>query len=137
RVELSWHCPLPTWPQVLSSLPSSSWHQVPPLPSKDIKPENLIVKVNGEKVKMTIIDLGAAIEEPEKPATEQLCTIPWASPQMHHGKYIPAANDAWSVGIMLFEMATGRHPFPEVFNDDFNLEWIVTSTQVEVAVESV
>jgi serine/threonine protein kinase len=39
-------------------------------------------------------------------------TLPYMSPEQMHVGVIDHRSDLWSVGIMLFELVTGRHPMP-------------------------
>ena len=86
---------------------------------RDIKPDNIIV--NGNRVK--VLDFGIAkrvgveTTTPDSPTgfvTQQgmiLGTINYMSPEQALGKSIDARTDIFSLGIVLYEAATGRQPF--------------------------
>jgi serine/threonine protein kinase/TolA-binding protein len=86
---------------------------------RDIKPDNIIV--NGNRVK--VLDFGIAkrigveTTTPDAPTgfvTQQgmiLGTINYMSPEQALGKTIDARTDIFSLGIVLYEAATGRLPF--------------------------
>jgi len=86
---------------------------------RDIKPDNIIV--NGNRVK--VLDFGIAkrigveTTAPDAPTgfvTQQgmiLGTINYMSPEQALGKSIDARTDIFSLGIVLYEAATGRLPF--------------------------
>ena len=85
---------------------------------RDIKPDNIIV--TGSRVK--VLDFGIAkqvgvVSGDEKTATlvtQQgmiLGTIHYMSPEQALGKPIDARTDIFSLGVVLYEAATGRLPF--------------------------
>ncbi|HEX3577804.1 MAG TPA: protein kinase [Thermoanaerobaculia bacterium] len=87
---------------------------------RDIKPDNIIV--SGNRVK--VLDFGIAkqvgvagapsSETPTAFVTQQgmiLGTIHYMSPEQALGKTIEGRTDVFSLGVVLYEMATGRRPF--------------------------
>ncbi len=76
---------------------------------RDIKPQNIIISREG-KVKVT--DFGIA-----KAATSQTTTstamgsVHYASPEQARGGYVDYRSDIYSLGVVLYEMVTGRVPF--------------------------
>lgn len=82
-----------------------------PLIHGDLKPEN--VRMEG-RLRVRLLDFGLArrLERPDEDVTSEFGSLPYASPErLRHGVLSPAA-DLWSVAVMLYEMATGRLPFP-------------------------
>jgi eukaryotic-like serine/threonine-protein kinase len=80
---------------------------------QDIKPANIFV-LPDEAVK--ILDFGLACP----PGTEDFSlagTIFYASPEQIDGAPVDVRTDMYGLGIMAFEMATGKRPYPE---DDLN-----------------
>jgi serine/threonine protein kinase len=87
---------------------------------RDIKPDNIIVAGNRVKV----LDFGIAkqvgvvgapsSETPTAFVTQQgmiLGTIHYMSPEQALGKTVDGRTDVFSLGVVLYEMATGRRPF--------------------------
>jgi len=77
---------------------------------RDIKPGNLLL--GGDLVK--IADFGVARLADQAPITrdgQALGTWSYMSPEQARGEEITPAADLWSLGVVLFEMITGKRPF--------------------------
>jgi eukaryotic-like serine/threonine-protein kinase len=80
---------------------------------RDIKPSNIIINPSGS-VKIT--DFGVAhIEDPNTPAQtvagEILGTPEYMSPEQVLGKPVDGRTDLYSLGVILYQMTTGKRPF--------------------------
>jgi serine/threonine protein kinase len=89
---------------------------------RDLKPDNLMLSDEG---RLKILDFGLAklkqefaregiSELPTQSATQEgriLGTVAYMSPEQAEGKSIDHSSDIFSIGIILYEMATGQRPF--------------------------
>lgn len=81
---------------------------------RDIKPSNIIRSKNGSEI--TITDFGiAAVEDPDMTRHTQmgevLGTPQYMSPEQAMGKKADARSDLFSVGVLLYQLFSGKKPF--------------------------
>jgi serine/threonine-protein kinase len=78
---------------------------------RDIKPANIMYEPESDSVKVT--DFGIArITDSSKTKTGMVLGTPsYMSPEQLAGKKIDGRSDLFSLGVMLFQMATGQLPF--------------------------
>lgn len=76
---------------------------------RDIKPQNIIISREG-KVKVT--DFGIAKATTSQTTTSAaMGSVHYASPEQARGGYVDHRSDIYSLGVVLYEMVTGRVPF--------------------------
>ena len=78
---------------------------------RDIKPDNIQILPSG-LCKITDFGIARIMEEPSLTADGQVFGTPsYMSPEQVAGKPLDCRTDIFSVGIVLFEMLSGRKPF--------------------------
>ena len=109
---------------------------------RDLKPDNIVlIERAGQKDFVKVLDFGIAKRAKEEDKNEQrltkqgmvLGTPPYMSPEQFTGRPIDARSDIYSLGVMTYEMLTGRLPF----SAETAWEWATQHmTQAPIAIES-
>lgn len=76
---------------------------------RDIKPQNIIISKDG-KVKVTDFGIAKATTS-NTVSSNAMGSVHYTSPEQARGGFSDQRSDIYSIGITLFEMATGQVPF--------------------------
>ncbi len=76
---------------------------------RDIKPQNIIISTEG-KVKVTDFGIARATTSNTIHA-DVMGSVHYASPEQARNGYVDGKSDIYSLGIVMYEMVTGRVPF--------------------------
>jgi len=79
---------------------------------RDVKPANILLEVGVEKVMLTDFGLARAIDDASITRTGVIAGTPlYMSPEQSRGESVDARSDLFSLGSVLYTLATGRTPF--------------------------
>ena len=91
---------------------------------RDLKPENVLIR-DVLPLDLVLTDFGiASVSQATMHYTSAARTLRYAAPETG-SNWVGPASDYWSLGMMLVEALTGRHPF-EGMSDAVMANWLVT-----------
>lgn len=76
---------------------------------RDIKPQNIIISTEG-KVKVTDFGIARAASS-NTISADVMGSVHYASPEQARNGFVDGRSDIYSLGIVMYEMVTGRVPF--------------------------
>ncbi len=77
---------------------------------RDIKPHNIMLKKDGTVV-LTDFGIASFAGEENKDKENAIGTALYISPEQAQGKKTDCRSDIYSLGVVMYEMLTGKHPF--------------------------
>lgn len=92
--------------QIASGIQAAHAHNIV---HRDIKPQNIIVSESG-KIKVTDFGIAKAATG-DTIASSTMGSVRYLSPEQARGGYSDVRSDIYSLGITIYEMATGKVPF--------------------------
>jgi serine/threonine protein kinase len=99
---------LPTFTNIASAVEFAHQHGVI---HRDLKPDNIMYGSDGRLV-VTDFDLAhVSGEAGHTQAGQMVGTLAYTSPEQIMGTEVTPSTDIYSLGILLFELVTGQHPF--------------------------
>lgn len=78
----------------------------------DVKPQNILI-LDSDKIKVTDFGIAQALAATNPPERQKIVwgSPHYFSPEQAQGEYPTPASDVYSIGVVIFEMLTGRLPF--------------------------
>lgn len=77
---------------------------------RDMKAENIMIKTEGDKSWIKLIDFGLGIANTDKIQRDKIGTPEYIAPEVIMGKYDEKC-DMWGFGVILYTMLGGTMPF--------------------------
>jgi len=84
-----------------------------PIIHRDIKPSNVLIIADpsfGELVKILDFGIAKLLQSDNSDTNYYLGTLAYSSPEQMEGKELDNRSDIYSLGVMMFEMLTGKMP---------------------------
>jgi serine/threonine protein kinase/tetratricopeptide (TPR) repeat protein len=97
---------------------------------RDLKPGNILVDADGT-VKLLDFGIARVLAEGEADGESTLTrrmrpmTLAWASPEQVRGEPITTASDVYALGILLYRLLTGLHPYRRDFASPSDAEHVI------------
>lgn len=93
--------------QIASGLQAAHEHHII---HRDIKPQNILVSDSGT-IKVTDFGIARAAAGDDTISSSAMGSVRYLSPEQARGGYADERSDIYSLGITIYEMATGKVPF--------------------------
>ena len=90
---------------------------LPGIVHRDLKPQNIVFPTKGNMEDVKIIDFGMSKRGMKRTmfgrrAVQTACGTPlYVAPELVEGARYDEKIDIWAIGVLAYQMASGRHPF--------------------------
>jgi len=85
-------------------------HHIRSVVHGDIKPTNIRIEPSG-RVRLLDFGIATSLTETRSIAPNLYASIHYSSPERLRAKQVDAHADLWALGVLLYELVTGRRPF--------------------------
>ena len=106
---LDWQRALAIVQQIAGALAAAHEHE-PPIVHRDLKPENVMILADGT-IKVTDFGIAKVLAALGNASTHSVGTLQYMSPEQIDASPIDARSDLYALGLVLYELLTGRPPF--------------------------
>jgi serine/threonine-protein kinase len=106
---LDWQRALGIVQQIAGALAAAHEHE-PAIVHRDLKPENVMILEDGT-VKVTDFGIAKVLAALGNATTHSVGTLQYMSPEQIDASPIDARSDLYALGLVLYELLTGRPPF--------------------------
>ena len=104
--------------QALAALEVANQHGIV---HRDIKPSNLMLTAPPERI-VKVMDFGIAkdtlAEAPGRQSHTQIGTLAYMAPEQFLGESIDTRTDLYALGVTLYELLTGSHPYRDALDTE-------------------
>ncbi|QQS32744.1 MAG: protein kinase [Acidobacteriota bacterium] len=110
---------------------------------RDLKPSNILIAGDGNP---RLLDFGIAkLLDPEMASDTlqptatalRMMTVDYASPEQVRGDKVTYATDVYSLGVLLFELLTGRRPYRTLSRNPHDIAKAICDEHIPLASEAV
>lgn len=78
---------------------------------RDLTPSNVLVVPSDEGPFVKVLDFGLAIDAEKGSVISVAGTLLYMAPELFHGEMASESSDLYAVGMIAYQMLTGRYPF--------------------------
>ncbi len=85
---------------------------------RDLKPENVVLDLGESPPRARVMDFGLACLEQGAGGGRAVGTLGYCAPEQLLGEAPTAAADVFALGVLFYELCTGRAPYPQADRQD-------------------
>jgi len=100
---------------------------------RDLKPENVLLSSAGDgpiQIKICDFGLSVALAQDGKLSEKQGTWAYWAPEMFGESRYLGKEVDMWSLGVILYILLSGRHPFDAPGRSDAKMRGAIQTAQL-------